>query len=269
MTTANALQHLDRIAGRLARRPCLVCLDYDGTLTPIRPSPAEAVLSPEMRAAVVTLARQCPVAIVTGRQLSDARALASPDLIYAASHGFELQFPSETAQAHGPAEAYRAAIADTAATAEAGAQDIDGVVIERKPFSTAVHFRQAAAEDMPRVDRLVADLEARYPGLRVLHGKKVSEFQPRIDWNKGSAVLLLAERLNVPADGVLYIGDDVTDEDAFRAIAGAGIGILVSDTPRATAASYLLNDPDDVRVFLERLAAALASAEQGEGAEAE
>ncbi len=113
---------------------------------------------------------------------------------------------------------------------------------------------------MPKVGNLVEALQAQHPDLRVLQGKKVSEFQPRIDWDKGRAVALLAERLGVPLEGVLYIGDDVTDEDAFRAIAGSGIGILVNETDRETAAQYRLDDPEEVRVFLERLAEALGGA---------
>jgi len=260
MTTEHALTQVDEIARHLTRQPHVICLDYDGTLTPIRPSPPEAVLGEDMRAAVVKLAQQSPVAIVTGRQLSDARQMVDIDVIYAASHGFELKFPHEPAQSYGPAEAYRGAIEDTADSAEQGASDISGVMIERKPFSTAVHFRQTAPEDMPKVSKLVAELQEQHPGLRVLRGKKVSEFQPHIDWDKGRAVALLAERLEVPLEGVLYIGDDTTDEDAFRTIAGKGVSILVNETDRETAAQYRLNDPEEVRVFLERLAATLKEA---------
>lgn len=257
MTTESALAHIDEIVDRLTDQPRAVCLDYDGTLTPIRPSPPEAVMGEDMRAAVVKLARQCPVAIVTGRELGDARAMVDVDLIYAASHGFELQFPDEAADAHPPAETFRAAVAQSAAAAEARAREIEGVMIERKPFSTAVHFRLAKSEDLPRVHALIADLERQYPDLRVLHGKMVCEFQPRIDWNKGRAVLLVADRLGVPKRGLLYIGDDVTDEDAFHALGTEGIGILVRDAGRDTGARYHLRDPDEVRVFLDRLSEAL------------
>lgn len=267
MTTESALAHIDEIVDRLSDQPHAVCLDYDGTLTPIRPSPPEAILGEEMRAAIMKLARQCPVAIVTGRELGDARAMVDVDVIYAASHGFELQFPDETASAHPPAEAFRAEIADTAATAEAGARDIEGVLIERKPFSTAVHFRLTRPEDMPRVHALIAELERQYPGLRVLHGKMVCEFQPRLDWNKGRAVLLVAERLGAPKRGLLYIGDDVTDEDAFKAIRPDGTSILVSEAARETDARYRLHDPDEVQLFLDRLADGLAGACRGTGAQ--
>ena len=258
MATESALAHIEEIVDRLSDQPHALCLDYDGTLTPIRPSPPEAILSADMRAAIVALARQCPVAIVTGRALGDARNMVDIDLIYAASHGFELKFPDEPATSHAPAEAFRAAVAETAATAEAGARDIDGVMIERKPFSTAVHFRQTKPEDLPRVHALIAELERQHPDLRVLHGKMVCEFQPRLDWNKGRAVLLVADRLQVPKRGLVYIGDDITDEDAFRAIGAEGIGIMVGEDGRETAARYHLSDTGEVRVFLQRLAEGLA-----------
>jgi len=257
MTTQSALDRIDAIANRLSARPRLVCLDYDGTLTPIRPTPPEAVLAHDMRAAIVKLAQRCPVAIVTGRELADARSMVDIDLVYAASHGFEFQFPGEPGERYGPAETYHAAITETANRAERSASAIDGMLIERKSFSTAIHFRNTPPEQVPKVEALVGELEAAHPNLRVLRGKKVCEFQPRIDWNKGRAVLMLAERLKVPRAGVLYIGDDITDEDAFRAIAGDGIGIVVSDADRETAATYRLNDPEEVRIFLERLANAL------------
>jgi len=260
MTTQNALERIDAIADRLCAQPRLACLDYDGTLTPIRPSPPEAVLAPAMRAAIVKLAKPTPVAIVTGRELRDARALVDVDLIYAASHGFEFQFPGEPSERYGPAEIYHEAITDTANRAERSARAINGLMIERKAFSTAIHYRNTPAEEVPKVEVLVNELEADHPNLRVLRGKKVCEFQPRIDWNKGRAVALLAARLEVPLERVLYIGDDVTDEDAFRMIAGKGIGILVSETGHETAADYRLNDPDEVRTFLDRLAEALDDA---------
>ncbi len=260
MSTQSALVHIDQIVDRLSDQPHVVCLDYDGTLTPIRPSPPEAILSEETRAAILKLARQCPVAIVTGRELRDARAMVDIDLIFAASHGFEFQFPGQPSERYGPAETYHAAITETADRAEQCASAINGMMIERKSFSTAIHFRNTLPEDVPKVDALVGALEAAHPNLRVLRGKKVYEFQPRIDWNKGRAVLLVAERLGAPKRGLLYIGDDVTDEDAFSAIGAEGIGILVNETHRETAASYRLNDPAEVRVFLERLAGALAGA---------
>jgi alpha,alpha-trehalase len=95
--------------------------------------------------------------------------------------------------------------------------------------------------------------------LRRIDGKKVYELLPNIDWDKGKAVLWLLEELNLGRTDArpIYIGDDRTDEDAFRALEQRGVGILVSEKPRSTAASYSLEDPSEVERFLRELVAKL------------
>jgi alpha,alpha-trehalase len=97
------------------------------------------------------------------------------------------------------------------------------------------------------------------PELRKTYGKKVFELRPRIDWDKGRAVLWLLAALGLDRPDVLplYLGDDDTDEDAFVALAGRGIGILVADRPQETAAEYRLKDPDAVGRFLHALTTTL------------
>jgi trehalose 6-phosphate phosphatase len=93
-------------------------------------------------------------------------------------------------------------------------------------------------------------------------GKMVYEIQPKIDWDKGKAVLYLLDILELDRDEVvpIYVGDDVTDEDAFRAISDVGIGVFVgeADAPevagRTTAADYVLDTVPDVERFLDGLA---------------
>jgi trehalose-phosphatase len=100
------------------------------------------------------------------------------------------------------------------------------------------------------VDRVVAA----EPMLRKTGGKKIFEVRPAIAWDKGHAVLWLLEALAAGTDAVpIYIGDDVTDEDAFAAIAGRGIGIVVGDDGAPTLAAYSLRGTDDVRELLDRL----------------
>jgi trehalose-phosphatase len=113
--------------------------------------------------------------------------------------------------------------------------------------------------DLPKVERAVSEVAAQHPELRSMKGKKVYELQPDIDWDKGKAVLWLLKILGLEQANVLpiYIGDDRTDEDAFRAIGEKGAGILVSEQPPATAASYLLKDPTEVHEFLRELVARL------------
>ena len=93
------------------------------------------------------------------------------------------------------------------------------------------------------------------PDLRKIEGKKVYDLQPKIDWDKGKALMWLLQALDLSADHTLlfYLGDDFTDEDAFSALNGIGMGIVVDDTFRFTRATYRLNNPDQVQQFLDNL----------------
>jgi trehalose-phosphatase len=98
---------------------------------------------------------------------------------------------------------------------------------------------------------------AKSRALRRTAGKKVFEMRPQLEWHKGKAVLWLLEELGLDRPDVLpvYIGDDETDEDAFAALAGRGLGILVADRPQKTEAEYRLESPEAVGEFLRRLIA--------------
>jgi trehalose-phosphatase len=131
--------------------------------------------------------------------------------------------------------------------------------LERKYFSVAAHYRNVNENDAGRVGLAVDAVAAKHRELRRIDGKRVYELLPDIDWDKGKAVLWLLEALEVERGKALpiYIGDDRTDEDAFRALEKRGVAILVSEHPRATAANYCLNNPEEVERFLEELIARL------------
>jgi trehalose 6-phosphate phosphatase len=133
--------------------------------------------------------------------------------------------------------------------------DIEGHAIERKAFAIAVHYRRVADADVPRMEKIVDEIVGGLDRLRKGHGKKVFQVQPNTDWDKGHAVRWLMERLDLrpPRNLPVYIGDDITDEDAFQALAGAGINIVVRDGSRNTSADFALADASDVRRFLEFL----------------
>jgi alpha,alpha-trehalase len=103
----------------------------------------------------------------------------------------------------------------------------------------------------------VEAVAARHRELRKIDGKKVYELLPRIEWDKGKAVMWLLEAMGLESrsGGIrsIYIGDDSTDEDAFRALKECGVGILVSDQTQPTAAIYALRDPTEVERFLRTL----------------
>ena len=154
-------------------------------------------------------------------------------------------------------------IAETTATLRERLHGLDGVTIEAKHASVAVHYRQAAPDTRARVDEIIHELRDRNSDrLTLVPGKMVYEFTPAIDWNKGKAVLHLIDVLGLDPDDIvpLYLGDDITDESAFRALRGRGIGILVGrpDDPemagRTTAADFVLDSVQDVEKFLTGLA---------------
>jgi alpha,alpha-trehalase len=256
----SALDRLPDLGRRLAGRRAAVFLDYDGTLTPIVAHPDLAVLAPDARDALERLSRVATVAVVSGRALADVRALvALDDIVYAGNHGFEIDGPGGTTASHEVGEAFLDEVARARDVLVKRVARIPGAWVEDKTHSLSVHHRQTPQEQVADVEAAVDETLADAPRLRKHHGKKVFEVRPRIDWDKGRAVLWLLEALDLEDSAVLplYLGDDVTDEDAFRALDGRGAGVLVAEGPRASAAVYRLRDPDEVREFLVRLASHL------------
>jgi trehalose-phosphatase len=236
-----------------AGRRLALFLDYDGTLTPIVERPEDAVLAAPMREALRRVAQRCAVAIVSGRDLEDVRARVGIEgLSYAGCHGFEIAGPRGS-RVHAAAAAAAPQLGAAADMVAHDTRGLPGVQLERKRFTLAVHYRRARESDVHAVREAVARAQARHPALRVTEGKKVLELQPDVDWDKGRAVLWLIDTLQLQGALPVYIGDDVTDEDAFRALAGRGVGIAVQEAPRPTAARYVLPDPDAVRELLSAL----------------
>lgn len=241
---------------RLAGREVVLFLDYDGTLTPIVEDHTEALLADDMRASVARAAERCTVGIISGRDLGDLkRRVGLEEVYYAGSHGFDIAGPEGWGQSLQRGEEFLPELDRVEAELRSGLDGITGHAIERKRFSIAVHYRQVPEAALDQLKAALDRVLKGHPRLRKGHGKKVFQIQPGIEWDKGHAVRWLLAQLDLDRQGVvpLYIGDDLTDEDAFRALRGRGIGIAIRDGSRLSAAQYSLADPDDVQRFLERL----------------
>lgn len=257
----HALTQFDRIAARLAGKWPSVFLDYDGTLTPIVERPDLALLGEAMRDTLRDLAARCSIAVISGRDLADVRRLVGLDgLVYAGSHGFDIAGPNGLRIEHEGGAAFAAAVKRATDELRRALAGIEGALVESKRFAVAVHYRQVAAGGVPHVEQAVERVVAAVPELKMTGGKKVFELRPRFDWDKGKAVLWLLDALGQSGSDVLplYIGDDLTDEDAFRALLGRGVTVFVGPEHH-TDAEYLLDDVEQVGAFLARLTRALDS----------
>jgi len=254
----SALAEKEAILRIFQERTPVIFLDYDGTLTPIVNNPSQAVLPPPTREVIAELAQHWMVAIISGRDLEDVRRLVKIDNIYyAGSHGFDISGPGGACRKQELGQRFRPALERAEQKLRVLLQAIPKARIERKRFTIAVHYRQVSDSYLNVLEELIDQLLSEQAELRKSPGKKVFEIRPDVDWDKGKALLYLIDALATDSRRLvpLFIGDDITDEDAFRAIRKRGIAIAVGSEARQTAAQYGLKDPDEVREFLKSLLA--------------
>ena len=197
------------------------------------------------------------------RDRPDVEKLVGIDnLIFAGSHGFDIMVPGGKAITRDEGAEFAGVLDDVKARLHREVDPIEGSLIEPKKSSVAVHYRLVAEADQPKVKAVVDAILAEHDNLKVTPGKMVFEIQPKLDWHKGKAVLWLLEALELDSHDVIpmFFGDDITDEDAFNALAGRGIGIFVGGATaeakkdRPTAADYMVADPDEAGTLLDTLA---------------
>src|SRR5690348_3070124 len=169
----NALDKTKVLAGRFAGKQLAVFLDYDGTLTPIRDRPEDAVISDSMREAVRRLAERVPVIVVSGRDRKDVQQLMGlNNLIVAGDHGFDIWSPAGGSIRREEGRAFEGLLREVEAKLRAELADISGVLIEPKRFSVAIHYRLVPEEQRPHVKKIVdATLGERPQELKVTVGK--------------------------------------------------------------------------------------------------
>ncbi|KAJ0412853.1 hypothetical protein ATCC90586_002483 [Pythium insidiosum] len=220
---ANALANFDLLLGDLSRHRLVVFLDYDGTLTPIVNDPAK--------------------------------------LYYAGSHGFDIVGPNGTSIKNQVAVEFVAHLQQVRDALAHQVVEIPGAEVEDNIYSVSLHYRNVDPSRHQQIATIAQNALVLHPQLRCNEGKMVYEFKPKMDWNKGKALVWLLQALGLDEHEdvfTIYIGDDTTDEDAFDVFRTKpnrkGVGIIVTDHSKSTGASFTLHDTQEVYQFLNRLA---------------
>ncbi|KAL8172554.1 hypothetical protein V2J09_024358 [Rumex salicifolius] len=233
----------------------------------------------DMRSAVQEVGRCFPTSIISGRSRNKVYEFVQLDNIYyAGSHGLDIMAPlqptrfrdrkhqTKTVDGKGgklviyqPAQEFLSELKEIRKLLKEKTSGIGGVNIEDNNFCMSVHFRNVQEKDLGCLEEKVNSVVSDHPQFHITRGKKVLEIRPRINWDKGHAVEYIIESLGLATSTnvfPIYIGDDRTDEDAFKVIQKMqqGYSIIVSSKPRETRASHSLCDTTEVMQFLELLA---------------
>ncbi len=247
------------IQARSDGRHLLVLCDFDGTLAEFDPDPHAVWLPPSLRDALtaITTRGDATVGLVSGRRLDDIRTRSDlgDDAYYAGFHGLEIQGEGSKF-IHPDVYRVRDLIQSVAGPLVADLQSLDGVFLENKGLSIVVHFRAAAAGAQLQAQHVFE----RHAGplvqsgrLRIMRGACARELMPNIRWSKGTAVAWICDRVERRHGPTwpVYIGDDVTDEDALQFVHGRGTGVAASD--RVGGADYQVDGPAAVETLLHSL----------------
>lgn len=248
---------IKRIEGEMGKgKKIFLFTDYDGTLTPIVDKPELAILDEDMKKILQSLTRKINVTVVSGRSLADIKKLVSlKNIYYSGNHGFEIEVGDKKIELK-RARKFLPLLSEAEEMLKK--IKINGLLLEKKKYSLAFHYRLVKAEEAERIKKRVKEVAEKL-GLKLKYGKKVIELMPRIRWDKGEAIKWIIKNLNIDVKNslIIYMGDDLTDEDAFKAVnAVEGVSILVvsKDAYETTSAKYFLKGIEEVREFLSWLA---------------
>jgi trehalose 6-phosphate phosphatase len=252
--TQPLIDRLPEIASEIdAASHLLLCLDFDGTLAPIVPDPADARMSAETRAVLEQLTSRPAVtaAVISGRSARDLQMRVGLNAILAGNHGLEI-IEGNAIWRHPAAARWQPVLHEICGELVARAGQIPGALVEDKGLTASFHYRNAASADVPLISEILNTVVAPHDDCFFLReGRKVFEILPKVQWDKGSAVLRILERLHKTQSGeiaVCYIGDDTTDECAFHRLPGA-ITVRVGWN-QPTAARFRVAGDAEVTEFL-------------------
>lgn len=248
--------HWEEIKEDLKSNELMFFLDFDGTLTPIVETPDKAILSTETKSLLSQLSKltDCRVAIISGRSLTDIKQkIGVNNILYIGNHGLETKGLHVIVSAQTERVLQRIKMELKRKLA-----NIQGIILEDKGLILSVHYRLLSEENIKIVEKVILSvcrdgLESKE--IDIMGGKKVFEIRPAVEWDKGHAILWILSGYEFDEKEHILpicIGDDITDEDAFRAVRDRGLSIMIGE-PKSSNAEYYLRDPDDVFRFLSRI----------------
>jgi len=236
-------------AGRI-----ILFLDYDGTLVPIKKLPVLAVISPEAQKLLKILSEQKKITLIicTGRAYTDInRLLRLKNLIIVSNHGFHIKGKNKT-WIHPQVDTMLPVLRKISVRLRFLEKLFTSILVEDKKYTLTVHYRNVPKDQVTMIKNTVGAIVQQYSSfVKMTHGKKVLEIRPNILWNKGFAVKQALQMIR-PAENKyasIYIGDDTTDEDAFKVLRGNAFTIKVGSNKK-TSAKYFVRNPNEVLQFL-------------------
>lgn len=234
-------------------------LDYDGTLTPIVSRPEKAALDNDIKKILARLSKQkdrFTMGIISGRKLSEIKKMVGlREIFYCGNHGLEVDGPG-IKFVHPVSRNLRPDLKAIKEALQNRIRKISGAWIEDKGLGLALHYRLVEHKDVPQIKEIFRQItlsQIKKRKITLGFGKKVLEVRPATDWNKGKAVKLIEKLMKKKRDSLtIYLGDDHTDEDAFRVLGRRDISIFVGG-PKKSSAKYFLRNTEEVKFFLETL----------------
>lgn len=249
----SAEEHIQKIKEKIIEQNLVLFLDFDGTLSPIVENPQDAKILPCIRDSLETLTLKIETFIISGRSRLDVKEkVGIKTCKFVGAHGFDM---SEIDSNEIVSKDVLDLLGKVFEKFQKEFGEIDGVILEDHYYTITLHYRKVKdplIEDklFEKVQEILMEFNSK---LKITQGKKVIEIRPKINWNKGKAVEKILENYQ-NNEFCIYIGDDVTDEDAFQFLKESkrGIGIVIGKKTN-THASYSLEDPYHVSKFLKLL----------------
>jgi trehalose-phosphatase len=226
-------------------------------MVPIKEKPERALFPPRRKSLLRRLGGRAFVGIVSGRSLAEIqRLVAAEDVAYIGNHGLEISC-GRRHWVHPEAKETRSALKKALKNIHHSTRDFPGILVEDKGVTGAVHYRLAEPALWKPLREVVGrEIERSGRALKMTAGKRVFEIRPNVAWDKGKGVLELMGWLRPKGRSrLIYLGDDRTDEDAFRAVNRSDRSAMTIHVGRAkaTQARHRLADVNEVWTFLRAL----------------